>query len=406
MSTETIRSEDVVPPPPGRGMRAPGVLSRRLRGDLGQIPVVLALVIIAVYFQIATSGNFLRARNLTEMIQEIITIGTLALGSVLVLLVREIDLSLGSVSGLGAGAMAVLSFGHGWPWPLAILAGLLVGALAGAINGFFISVVRVPAFIVTLAALIGYQGLLLHIMLPTTTLPLRNPKLLAIATTYVPAYIGIGLPVIGVVVYAFTLMRDRARRQESDLPIISPAELGLRIGVIGVMAIGAALLFQSYRGVPLTALLLIGLILLFFLVMRRTAFGLHVYAVGGNPEAARRAGVDIVRLRIIVFTLASTLAALGGIFQASRQLSATSAIDPTLILNAIAAPVIGGVSLFGGRGSVWAVILGSLIVGSLLNGLALTGQGTDVEQMVEGGVLLVAVIADALVRRRSATGVR
>ena len=406
MSTETLDSQELMPPPPGRSHRAPGAFSRRLRGDLGQIPVVLALVIIAVYFQIATSGNFLRARNLTEMIQEIITIGTLALGSVLVLLVREIDLSLGSVSGLGAGVMVVFSFEHGWPWPLAILAGLLVGALAGAINGFFISVVRVPAFIVTLAALIGYQGLLLHIMLPTTTLPIRDPKLLAIATTYVPAYAGIGLPVIGVAVYAFTLIRDRARRQQSDLPIISTAELALRIGVIGVVAIGAALLFQSYRGVPLTAMLLIGLILLFFLVMRRTAFGLHVYAVGGNPEAARRAGVDIVRLRIIVFTLASTLAALGGIFQASRQISATSAIDPTLVLNAIAAPVIGGVSLFGGRGSVWAVILGSLIVGSLLNGLALTGQGTDIEQMVEGGVLLVAVIADALVRRRSATGLR
>jgi len=406
MSTETLDPQELVPPPPGRRPRLPGAFGRRLRGDLGQIPVVLALVIIAVYFQIATSGNFLRARNLTEMIQEIITIGTLALGSVLVLLIREIDLSLGSVSGLGAGAMAVLSFGHGWPWPLAILSGLLVGALAGALNGFFISVVRVPAFIVTLAALIGYQGLLLHIMLPTTTLPIRDPKILAIATTYVPAYVGIGLPVIGVAVYAFTLIRDRTRRQQNDLPIISPAELALRIGVIGVMAIGAALLFQSYRGVPLTAILLIGLILLFYLVMRRTAFGLHVYAVGGNPEAARRAGVDIVRLRIIVFTLASTLAALGGIFQASRQLSATSAIDPTLVLNAIAAPVIGGVSLFGGRGSVWAVILGSLIVGSLLNGLALTGQGTDVEQMVEGGVLLVAVIADALLRRRSATGVR
>jgi D-xylose transport system permease protein len=405
MSTETLDPQELVPPP-SRSNRARSGFSRRLRGDLGQIPVVLALLIIAVYFEFATSGNFLRARNLTEMIQEIITIGTLALGSVLVLLIREIDLSLGSVSGLGAGAMAVLSYSHGWPWYVAILAGLLVGAIAGAINGFFISVVRVPAFIVTLAALIGYQGLLLRIMLPTTTLPIQDPKILDIATTYLPSYAGVGIPIIGVAIYAFTLVRERARREAAGLPVLSPSELGFRVGIIAVVAIGGALLFQSYRGVPLTAMLLIGLILLFFLVMRRTAFGLHVYAVGGNPEATRRAGVDVVRLRIIVFTLASTLAALGGIFQASRQLSATSAIDPTLVLNAIAAPVIGGVSLFGGRGSVWAVILGSLIVGSLLNGLALTGQGTDVEQMVEGAVLLIAVIADALVRRRSATGAR
>ncbi len=199
MSSETLDTQELLPPPPTKGMRPPSALTRRLRGDLGQIPVVLALVIIAVYFQIATGGNFLRARNLTEMIQEIITIGTLALGSVLVLLVREIDLSLGSVSGLGAGAMGVLSYAHGVPWPIAILIGLLVGALAGAINGFFISVVRVPAFIVTLAALIGYQGLLLHIMLPTTTLPIQDPKILDIATTYLPSYAGVGIPVIGVI---------------------------------------------------------------------------------------------------------------------------------------------------------------------------------------------------------------
>ncbi|MHB8644970.1 MAG: sugar ABC transporter permease [Thermomicrobiales bacterium] len=381
-------------------------LRARLRGDLGQIPVFFTLLVVAVFFQIATGGAFLTARNLTELIGEIITIGSIALGAVLVLLIGEIDLSLAAISNLSGATMVILASRHGWDAPAALLAGLVVGAIVGAVNGFFVSVVRVPSFIVTLAGLIGYQGLLLRIMVPQTTIPLRNETLTAFATTYLPAYLGIGLPVLGLGVYALSLLRNRAQRQQRGLPVPSNRDLAIRIGVAALVIIVVIVLFESYLGFPLPAMILLALIVLFWLILGRTRFGRHTYAVGGSAEAARRAGINVTTLRIAIFTLAGILAAVGGILQASRAVSASAAVEPTLLLNAIAAPVIGGVSLFGGRGSVWSVVLGSLIVGSLINGLALTGKGTDVEQMVEGAVLLIAVIIDALLRRRNATGFR
>lgn len=407
MSTEVTvppasRPATNLPPPPPRLT----TLRQRFQGDLGQLPVILTLVVVAVYFEIATSGAFLQSRNLTELIGEIITIGTLALGASLILIVREIDLSLAAVSALGAAVMIVTSSRYGLPTFVVILSALLTGALVGAINGFFVSVVRIPAFIVTLAASIGYQGLLLHILLPQSTIPLRDPVLIELAQTYLPDWLGVGLAVAAVVIYALSVLRERTSRQAQGLPIASMRDLTVRIIVMAVVVLGVTALFESYRGVPLTATILIGLIVLFWLLLRRTRFGRHVYAIGGNDEAARRAGINVTMIRVGIFALASTLATVGGVLQSSRALSVSAAVDPTLILNALAAPIIGGVSLFGGRGSVWSVVIGALIVGSLINGLALSGQGTDVEQMVEGGVLLIAVIADALVRRRNATGVR
>ncbi|MGZ3584139.1 MAG: ABC transporter permease subunit, partial [Ktedonobacterales bacterium] len=164
--------------------------------------------------------------------------------------------------------------------------------------------------------------------------------------------------------------------------------------------------FDNYLGVPLTTMIMIGIILVVWLITTKTAFGRHIYAVGGNAEASRRAGIKIVGLRVAIFAMASTLAAVGGILEVSREVSAPAQLDQTLLLNAIAAAVIGGVSLFGGRGSVWGVVLGALIVGSLINGLTLTGQPASVELMAEGVVLLVAVLIDTVVRRRSITGYR
>ncbi len=379
-------------------------LGQQLRGDLGFIPVLLTLIVIMAFFEITTNGLFLSPRNLSFLILQNSEIALLSLGVTLVLLLGEIDLSLASVAVLSAVVMGVLSTRVGFPGWAAILVGLLVGAVAGAINGFFIAILRIPSFIVTLAASIAYAGLLLYLLNGQATLILNDPLIIGLSGSpysYLPNW-GIALPIIAVALYIGSLLYEQARRRRTGLRLISPASLYTRIIVSAVLVIGAVILFQSYQGIPYSTALLFGLIILFWLILRRTTFGRHVYAVGGNPEASRRAGINVTYIRIMVFTLCSLLAAVGGIIEASRGNAVASQIDTTLLLNAIAAAVIGGVSLFGGKGSVWNIVLGVLIIGSLVNGLALRSQGSDVQQMIEGAVLIIAVTVDALIRRAQA----
>ena len=377
-------------------------LGQLLRGDLGFVPVLLTLIVVLIYFTITTNGVFLHPENLSNLVGQIVTFGVLGLGVTMVLLLGEIDLSIGAVSVFCSVVMAVLAERNGVPGVVAILAGLLAGALVGLINGFFVAVLRVPSFIVTLAASIFYSGLLLHLLGTQSTLIISNSLILAIAGTpqsFLPNSLGVGLPLIAVLLYAISLIVSYVRRRRAGLRTVSLLQVVLQIVVATVLVVGAVVVFQSYQGVPYAAAILFALIVLFWLIMTRTSFGRHVYAVGGSAEAARRAGINVVGIRIACFTLCSTLAAVGGILLASRGTAVASLIDPVLLLNAIAAAVIGGVSLFGGRGSVWAVVLGALIIGSLVNGLALQNQGTDVSEMVEGAVLLIAVTVDALIRR-------
>jgi D-xylose transport system permease protein len=376
-----------------------------LRSDLGFIPVLLTLIIVVVYFTIASGGVFLKPENLSNLVGQIATIGILGLGSIMVLLLGEIDLSIASVSVLCSVVMAVLSERMGVPAGIAILAALVVGAIIGLVNGVLVAVLRVPSFIVTLAGSIGYAGLLLNLLAGQSTLIINNRFIIAIAgspRSFLPDSLGIGLPLLAVILYAAGLIFSYMRRKRSGLRTMSLTRLVAQIVITAVLALGAVGVFESYEGVPYSTAILFGLITLFWLILTKTAFGRHIYAVGGNSEAARRAGINVVGVRIAAFTLASTLAAVGGIIAASRGTAVASQIDPTLLLNAIAAAVIGGVSLFGGRGSVWAIVLGVLIIGSLVNGLALLSQGTDVSEMVEGAVLVIAVTVDALVRRAQA----
>jgi len=377
-----------------------------LRRDWGQLPVFIGLIVIAVYSQIASGGFFFNGQNLTNLVQQIITTAVLGVAAVLVLLIAEIDLSLSAVAFLCGAIMGVLSARAGWPPIPAVLVGIAAGALIGAINGFFVAVVRVPSFIVTLAAFIGYQGLLSKILEPQTSLGIHDNAILNVAIYYLPDWLGVGLPVLGLVVYAASVLLNRVQRQRAGLPVPSQGALWARLGIVAVLVLGTIVAFQAYSGVPLVAMILVAIVVVFWLLTTRTAFGRHIYAVGGNAEAARRAGIRVAGLRIALFSLASALAAAGGILLASREGIARADVSPGLLLNAIAAAVIGGVSLFGGRGSVWGVLLGALVIGSLVNGLALSGQSPAVEEMVEGSVLLIAVLLDALARRRSATGLR
>ena len=377
-------------------------LRQALRTDLGFLPVLATLVIIVVYFAITTDGIFLSPRNFSELVQEIATIGILSLGSTFVLLIGEIDLSVASVSTLCSVVMAVLSERVGLPAWIAIAAALLTGALVGFVNGIFVAVVRVPSFIVTLAGSIAYAGLLLTLLAGQSTLIISNDFILSIAgtpTSFLTDILGIGLPTLVLLVYLGAVIFTYVRRKRAGLSTVSLAQLVLQLGLAVVLVEGAVVLFESYFGVPNSTAILFGFIVLFWLILTKTPFGRHVYAVGGNAEAARRAGINVIAIRIALFTLCSLLAAIGGVVAASRANAVASQIDPTLLLEAIAAAVIGGVSLFGGRGSVWSIVLGVLIIGSLENGLTLKSQPPNIKEMVEGAVLVIAVTVDALLRR-------
>ena len=407
MSSEIIQESPTSAPPQQASAPQPTVqstISRYLRGNLGLLPVILTFILIAIFFQIESiritgEGFFLEPVNLSNLIQQAVPVGTLGLASTLVLLIGEIDLSVGVVSYAAAAVSIIYSVYHGWPTIPAILIGLAVGAAIGLINGFFVAVLRVPSFVVTLAGLLFYQGFVSHILFPQTSLLNIDPVILRLDQDTIADYWGIGLPVMALVLYSAAMLFVRIQRQRRGLPVGPIWTTWLRIGLTTVLVVASLVIFENYRGVPIAALILGGLILLFWLILRFTAFGRHIYAVGGNAEAARRAGINVTRVRIIVFVLAAVLATIGGLLQVSQVDSATAQVNPTLLLNAIAIAVIGGVSLFGGRGSVWGIALGLLIIGSIPNGMALLNQPFDVVYMVEGGVLILAVTADALTRR-------
>jgi D-xylose transport system permease protein len=328
-------------------------------------------------------------------------VGIISIGVVLVLLLGEIDLSIGAVSGLCAGIMAVLTVQHGWSPELAIAAGLLSGALIGLINGFFNTFFGIPSFVVTLAGLIAWQGALLLVLGKTGTVNLPPSIITDLTSTFYGGGVGWTL---AVVVTAGTLaigLLGRRRRQKAGLETPPLAGIIFRTVLVGAaMFVGVAILLSD-RGVPLAVLILLALTAGFAFMTERTQFGRHIFAVGGNAEAARRAGIRINRVRMTVFIIGSTMAAAGGIMAASRLIAVNqSSGSGDILLNAIAGPVIAGTSLFGGRGTVWSALLGAMVIGSISNGMDLLGLESSVKFMITGGVLLAAVTLDSLARRQ------
>jgi D-xylose transport system permease protein len=382
-----------------------GLRRRVTEGDLGSLPVIIGLAVIWLIFW-RLNPNFLTPRNLTNLVLQIAAVGTISAGVVLVLLLGEIDLSVGAVSGLCAAVMAVLNVKNGQPAVIAVGGGLVVGMAIGVLHGFWFTRFHVPSFVVTLAGLLAWQGALLYVLGDTGTINLNDRGIVGLANTFFPQWVGWGIAVVSIVVYALGTANEHRRRQAAGLVVGSPPALAGQVIVFGAVVLVAVGVLNADRGVPSGVLILLGFVVILDYVTRRTPFGRHVYAVGGNAEAARRAGISVNGIRVAVFCIASVMAAAGGILGASRLLAVNqSSGGSDLLLNAIASAVIGGASLFGGRGTVWAAPLGALVIGSISNGMDLLALSSSVKFMITGAVLLLAVTIDALSRRgREAAG--
>ena len=384
---------------PGLAGMVAGFRRRVAQGELGPLPVIIGIAIIWVIFQIA-NPNFLSPGNLTNLVLQMAAVGTISIGVVLVLLLGEIDLSVGAVSGLAAAVMAVLSVKHGVPGWLAILAGLATGALIGVLQGLWVTRFRIPAFVVTLAGLLAWTGGLLFVLGETGTVNLTDTTITGLANTFFIPLDAWLLAALVTAVYTAERLWDRRQRMGAGLPVPPLSALVMRVALLAVALSAVAAVFSADRGLPLAAVVFVGLVVAFDLLIKRTRFGRHILAVGGNTEAAHRAGIPVENVRLAVFVLASTMAAAGGIVAASRLFAVNQSSGASdVLLNSIAAAVIGGTSLFGGRGSAYSALLGVIVIQSIENGMDLLGVSSDKKFMVTGLVLLLAATVDALSRR-------
>jgi D-xylose transport system permease protein len=369
-------------------------------GDVSTLRVLIVLALIWVIFAIA-NDRFLTAGNLTNLTLQVAATGTISVGVVLVLLLGEIDLSVGAVSGVAGAVVGVLSVQHEWNGWLAILAALAVGACIGLLQGSIVTWLGIPSFVITLAGLLTWQGVQLKVLGEAGTINMADPTITNLANTFLAEGLSWIVALVAIALFAGGTMLSRRRRAAAELELEPFIRTVVRLASVSVAILVAVYVVNQDRGVPVSLCILIALVLIIDTVVRRTRYGRHVLAAGGNEEATRRAGIPTRRVKTIVFVLASTLAAAGGILAASRLLAVNqSSGTGDVLLLAIAGPVIAGVSLFGGRGSVWAALLGALVIGSISNGMDLLAFESSVKFIVTGCVLAGAVILDALARKR------
>ncbi|GAA1984888.1 ABC transporter permease [Kitasatospora viridis] len=379
-----------------------GEFRRRIgSGELGSLPVIVALVVIWAVFG-SLNSSFLSAQNLSNLSQQIVGTGLIAVGVVFVLLLGEIDLSVGSVSGLCAAIFAVLDVTHGVNQWVALLCAVLGGAAVGLVQGFFFARVGVPAFVVTLAGNLGWNGLMLQVLGSSGTVNLSGKDIVSrlYSTIYGQQVAAYGLATAGVALFLGASLVDAGRRRRAGVPSRPVTDIALRTVLLAVVAYLAAYTLNQYKGLPLALLVFLVFIVVLEFVLRRTTYGRKVFALGGNIEGARRAGISVPWTRMTVFMICSTMAAVGGLFLAAQIQSASQTSGGgNLLMNAIAAAVIGGTSLFGGRGSTWSALLGALVIGSIQSGMNIEGLSNAIQFMITGAVLLAAVVIDSLARR-------
>ncbi|WP_026413247.1 sugar ABC transporter permease [Actinomadura oligospora] len=384
-------------------------LTARMRGgDLGVAPVVAGLIVIWTVMQIL-NPVFLSSDNLSNLTMEMVPVGVISLGVVFMLLVGQIDLSVGSLSGVSAAVTAVLFVDQGFnPW-LAVLAAVALACLIGWVYAQVFNRFGVPSFVITLAGLLGFLGLQLHVLgaKGAINLPFDSKLVTFAQLDFVPPWLAYTLVVIAAAALYGTGQARASARRKAGLTATSQRMLVLRsVAVLAGLALAVWYLNRD-RGVGWMFVFFLALVLVANYVLTRTKYGKAVYAVGGNVEAARRAGINVRTIYTSAFVICTTLAAIGGILAAARLAAANQSTGAGDVnLNAIAAAVIGGTSLFGGRGGAWASLLGILVIQSISNGLTLLNLDSSYRFMVTGVVLMLAVALDSVARRSRASAGR
>ena len=383
--------------------------SRIKAGDIGALPAVLGLVVLCGVFG-AMSNVFLTPGNFANLLTQAAAVTVIAMGLVFVLLLGEIDLSAGYASGVCGAVLVILITNHGWAWWLALPVSILVGAVLGFVLGTLVARLGIPSFVVTLAAFLGFQGLLLLLAGEGGTIRIEDPAILAVENNNLSAtWSWIFYIVVSALYILSGLNRINSRRKAGLKAELLKLWILKTVGLLGITGLAVHTLNRersnnpqlvSLKGIPIVVPVILGLLVLGTFVLGRTAFGRHIYAVGGNAEAARRAGINVKNVRIAAFVICSSLAGVAGMLFASRQ----NSISPqtggsSTLLYAVGAAVIGGTSLFGGKGKMRDAILGGLVVAVIDNGMGLLGYGAGIKFIVTGLVLLVSAGVDAVSRR-------
>ena len=350
------------------------------------LTMVGALLVIWIIFSITTDGTFLSARNLSLLMRQMAVTGILASGMVLVIVAGQIDLSVGAMTGFLGALSALLFVNHGWPLGLSFAAAILTGALFGNIQGHLVTWFNLPPFIVTLGGMLVFQGSLLGLTGGVAVSP--TPDYLAVGQAFLPQALGWGLTVL---LDLFLLWRAWKEKKLARLKWVG----------LAVLATAFTAVLSAYEGIPLPVLILLSLTAILALIARQTPFGRHLYAIGGNREAAFYSGINVNQRLVLVFTLMGALAGVAGVVLTARVGAATSDAGHMMELDAIAAAVIGGTSLMGGRGSVWGALLGALVMASLDNGMGLMNTEAFWQPILKGTILILAVTADMMGRRKN-----
>jgi len=388
-------------------------------GDMGALPAIAGFFVLMILFTILSQvilGDqyFLTSRNIANLMNQSATLVMLAAALVFVLLLGEIDLSAAVTYGVAMCSFAVLVAVYGWPWLLALGAAFGIGIATGFVIGFFVAKVGIPSFVVTLGLFLGYQGLELTIIGAGGSYGIRIPEILAIQNSNMPVWAGWVMLVVILLISFGTSMFDRFLRTRAGVPNRTIALLWIKLATIAVLGGGLVYFFNLNRGqsvipvqgVPLVVPIALALLWLGTLLLDRTKFGRYMYAIGGNAEAARRSGIKVTVVKWSAFVVCSTLAVVSGLFSASYVASVDAAFGRSDVLSGVAAAVVGGVSLFGGRGRLSQAAIGALVIAVITNGLGLLNLPAGVNYLVTGGVLILAATVDAVSRVRAGGAIR